>query len=248
MKPKTLESQELGKSGSSGPSLRNVGPVILIGPPGAGKGTQAQRMVERYGIPQISTGDILRDNVARGTELGLAAKALMARGELVADPLVCGMVAQRLRQADCERGFILDGFPRTPAQAEWLDSFFEKELFHNLGEGKRLPIVVKMDVDYNQLVRRLTGRRTCPNGHIYNVYFQPPRVADVCDLDGSQLVIRNDDREEVIRERLKAYDQQTRPVAEYYQRAGRLVTVNGDQAVDQVTGEILRAIEAHGAA
>ena len=227
----------------------NIGPVIVLGPPGAGKGTQAKRIVERYAIPQISTGDILRENVAQGTALGLAAKAIMARGELVPDNLVCDMVAERLRRPDCERGFILDGFPRTPAQAGWLDAFFEHELFHNSHGGKELPIVVRIDVDYNQLLLRLTGRRTClANGHIYNVHFHPPRVADVCDLDGSQLVIRNDDREEVIRERLKAYDQQTRPVAEYYEHAGRLVSVNGDQPVERVTEEIFRAIEAHSAA
>lgn len=227
---------------------RNIGPVILLGPPGAGKGTQAKRIAEHYGIPQISTGDILRDNVARSTGLGLAAKAIMARGELAPDNLVCDMVADRLRQPDCERGFILDGFPRTPAQAGWLDQFFEQELFHNSNRGGQLPIVVRINVDYNQLVSRLTGRRTClANGHIYNVHFQPPRVADVCDIDGSQLVIRNDDREEVIRERLKAYDQQTRPVADYFQQAGRLVSVNGDQTVDRVREEIFRVIEAHSA-
>lgn len=226
---------------------RNIGPVILLGPPGAGKGTQAKRIAEHYGIPQISTGDILRDNVARSTGLGLAAKAIIARGELVPDNLVCDMVADRLRQPDCERGFILDGFPRTPAQAGWLDKFFGQELFHK-SNGRDLPIVVRINVDYNQLVSRLTGRRTClANGHIYNVHFQPPRVADVCDIDGSQLVIRNDDREEVIRERLKAYDQQTRPVAGYYQQAGRLVSVNGDQTVDRVREEIFRVIEAHSA-
>jgi adenylate kinase len=223
---------------------QNIGPVVLLGPPGAGKGTQAKRIAEHYGIPQISTGDILRDNVQRGTELGAQAKAIMARGELVPDVMVCEMVASRLRDADCERGFILDGFPRTATQAGWLDAFFETELFENLHGGKCLPIVVRIDVDYNQLVKRLTGRRTClANGHIYNVYFQPPRVADVCDVDGSKLVIRSDDREEVIRERLKAYDLQTRPVAEYYQHKGRLVAVNGDLAAGEVTGQIFSVIE-----
>ena len=228
---------------------RNIGPIVLLGPPGAGKGTQAKRIAGRYRIPQISTGDILRDNVQRGTDLGLQAKAIMARGELVPDNLVCNMVAGRLRQADCARGFILDGFPRTPAQAGWLDAFLEREVFDNAHGGQCLPIVMRIDVDYNRLLQRLTGRRTClANGHIYNVYFQPPRVADICDLDGSGLVIRNDDREEVIRERLKAYDQQTRPVAEYYEHAGRLVSMNGDQPVERVTEDIFRAIEAHSAA
>jgi adenylate kinase len=223
---------------------QNIGPVVLLGPPGAGKGTQAKRIAEHYGIPQISTGDILRDNVQRGTELGSQAKAIMGRGELVPDVMVCEMVASRLRDKDCERGFILDGFPRTAKQAGWLDAFFETELFENSHGGKCLPIVVRIDVDYNQLVKRLTGRRTClANGHIYNVYFQPPRVADVCDVDGSKLVIRSDDREEVIRERLKAYDLQTRPVAEYYEDKGRLVAVNGDLAAGEVTGQIFWVIE-----
>ncbi|HKS75803.1 MAG TPA: adenylate kinase, partial [Terriglobales bacterium] len=225
---------------------RTVGPVILLGPPGAGKGTQAKRIAERYGIPQISTGDILRDNVKRCTELGQAAKAIMDRGELVPDDLVCEMVASRLRQADCDPGFILDGFPRTARQAGWLDAFFEHEFLDNSRSSKCLPIVIRLDVDYNKLLLRLTGRRTClANGHIYNVYFQPPIVADVCDIDGSKLVIRNDDREEVIRERLTAYELQTRPVAEYYELKGRLVSVNGDLSADEVTAMVFQVIEGY---
>lgn len=230
-------------------TLRNVGPVILLGPPGAGKGTQAKRIAERYNIPQISTGDILRDNVAKGTELGVRAKAIMARGELVPDELMYPMVAERLRRADCERGFILDGFPRTPAQAGWLDSFFEHELFDKSQNGKCLPIVIRLDVNYNELIRRVTGRRSCPVcGTIYNVYFQPPRFNETCDREGSKLVTRNDDREDVMRERLNAYDAQTRPVAEYYERKGRLVSVNGDAPMDEVTAEIFRIIKTHAAA
>jgi adenylate kinase len=228
---------------------RGIGPVILLGAPGSGKGTQAKQIVERYHIPQISTGDILRNEVQRQTPLGLLAKDVMARGELVPDDLVYDMVAERLRQGDCESGFILDGFPRNPAQAGWLDAFLEHEFFENVdsaSRGKCLPIVIRIDVDYNQLLRRLTGRRSCPVcGRIYNVYFHPPRVADQCDVDGSKLVIRNDDREEVIRERLTAYESQTKPVAEYYERKGRLVSVNGDLPVDQVTEQIFRAIESH---
>jgi len=229
-------------------SSHYVGPIILLGPPGAGKGTQAKRIVERYGVPQISTGDILRDNVRRETELGKQASAIMARGELVPDNLVCEMVASRLRDADCVPGFILDGFPRTGAQAGWLDAFFEHELFDNSKPGQCLPIVIRLDVDYNELIKRLTGRRTClASGHIYNVYFQPPRVDGICDVDGSQLITRNDDREDVIRERLTAYDQQTRPVAEYYEQKGRLVAVNGDLPVDEVTEQVMRVIENHAA-
>jgi adenylate kinase len=225
---------------------RNVGPVILLGPPGAGKGTQAKRIAEHYNIPQISTGDILRDNVAKGTEVGGMAKAIMARGELVPDDLMYPMVAERLRRADCQRGFILDGFPRTPAQAGWLDAFFEHELFDKSRNGKCLPIVIRLDVDYNQLVRRLTGRRSCPVcGRIYNVYSQPPRYDEICDVDGSKLVTRNDDREDVIVERLAAYDAQTRPVADYYEHKGRLVSVNGDLPADEVTKQVFQVIENH---
>ena len=225
---------------------RNVGPIILLGPPGAGKGTQAKRIATRYGIPQVSTGDILRENVERGTELGRQARDVMARGDLVPDNLVCDMVALRLRNADCARGFILDGFPRTPAQAGWLDAFLENEFFDNSHRGKCLPIVIRMDVDYNQLLLRITGRRSCPKcGLIYNVHFQPPRVANTCDVDGSQLVTRNDDREDVIRERLTAYELQTRPVVEYYERKGRLVPVNADLPVDEVSEQVFREIESH---
>ena len=213
--------------------------IILLGAPGAGKGTQAKQIVSRYGVPQISTGDILRDNVQRVTELGVQAKAIMAQGELVPDTLVCDMVGQRLRQPDCEHGYILDGFPRTPAQAEWLDKFLAEAF-----KGKGLPIVVNIDVDYNQLLLRLTGRRTCPTcGRIYNVHFQPPRVPDTCDVDGAKLATRSDDREEVIRERLTAYEKQTKPVAEYYAKRGRLLSVNGNLPTDQVTEQMFREIE-----
>jgi adenylate kinase len=225
---------------------RGVGPVILLGAPGAGKGTQAKRIVERYRIPQISTGDLLRDEVQRRTPLGRSVRDVMARGELVPDDLIYDMVAGRLRRADCEPGFILDGFPRNPAQAGWLDAFLEHEFFDNASRGKCLPIVIRIDVDYNGLLHRLTGRRSCPVcGRIYNVYSQPPRVADQCDVDDSALVIRNDDREEVIRERLTAYEWQTKPVAEYYQSKGRLVSVQGDLPVQEVTAQIFRAIEGH---
>jgi adenylate kinase len=222
---------------------RSIGPIILLGPPGAGKGTQAKRIAEYYGIPQISTGDLLRQHVKDGTGLGLQAKDIMARGELVPDELLYDMVAQRLREVDCERGFILDGFPRTAAQAAWLDAFLEREFFEKLRQVC-LPIVIRIDVDYNDLLRRLTGRRTCPVcGRIYNVYLQPPRVDELCDVDGSKLVTRNDDREEVIRERLHAYEQQTRPVADYYERKGRLISVDGSPAAEQVFERIFREIE-----
>jgi adenylate kinase len=225
---------------------RNVGPIVLLGPPGAGKGTQAKRIMERYGVPQISTGDLLRENAAAGTDLGLAAKAVMARGELVCDDLVCNMVRQRLMLRDTKRGYILDGFPRTAAQAGWLDALLDHELFDNSRPTRAWPIVIQLDVDYNQLLLRITGRRTCPtDGKIYNVHFQPPRVDEICDIDGTRLVTRNDDRLEVIQPRLTAYQEQTRPVVDYYQRTGRLIPVNGDQPVDFVTEQIFRIIEDH---
>ena len=222
-----------------------VGPVILLGPPGAGKGTQAKQIVERYGIPQISTGDLLRDHVARGTSLGVEAKTIMARGELVPDTLMYGIVAERLRQADCRRGFILDGFPRTAAQAGWLDAFLEKEFFEK--SGMCPPVVIQLVVDYTQLLLRLTGRRLCPTcGRLYNIHFQPPRVDELCDVDGSQLTIRNDDRAEVISERLAAYENQTRPLVEYFETRHRLVGVNADQAVNEITAQIFGVIDSHG--
>jgi len=230
-------------------TTRGIGPIVLLGPPGAGKGTQAKRIVERYGIPQISTGDLLREHVKGGTGLGLLAKDIMARGELVPDELLYDMVAERLRRADCEQGFVLDGFPRTAAQAGWLDAFLENEFFDNSKRGKCLPIVIRIDVDYNELLLRLAGRRNCPTcGRIYNVHLQPPRVDDACDVDGTPLVIRNDDREDVVRERLQAYESQTRPVAEYYEHKGRLVSVDGNLSADQVSQQIFRELGIHAVA
>ena len=223
---------------------RNLGPVVLLGPPGAGKGTQSKRIMEHYQVPQISTGDILRQNVVQGTELGMAAKAVMARGELVSDDLVCDMVRQRLKEPDCKRGYILDGFPRTAAQAGWLDALLDDKLFDNSRPTRAWPIVIRLDVDYNQLLLRISGRRSCPTcGRIYNVHSQRAHVYEVCDVDGSKLVTRNDDRLEVIAPRLAAYQELTTPVADYYQRTGRLNTVNGDRPVDEVTAEIFRIIE-----
>jgi adenylate kinase len=226
-------------------TARNIGPVILLGPPGAGKGTQSKQIVDRYGIPQISTGDLLRDHVGRGTELGLEAKAIMARGELVPDELMYGIVAARLREADCKHGFVLDGFPRTAAQAGWLDAFLEQEVFDKL-EKCPPPVVIQLLVDYNQLLLRLTGRRSCPTcGRLYNIHLQPPLVDELCDLDGSKLVVRDDDRGEVISERLAAYENQTKPVADYYRRQRRLVAVNADRPVEDVTAQIFGVIERH---
>jgi adenylate kinase len=228
-------------------TARSIGPVILLGPPGAGKGTQSKQIVDRYSVPQISTGDLLRDHVGRGTELGLEAKAIMARGGLVPDELMYGIVAARLREADCQRGFVLDGFPRTAAQAGWLDAFLEKEVFDKRSEersAKYPPVVIQLLVDYTQLLLRLTGRRSCPTcGRLYNIHFQPPLVDELCDVDESKLVIRNDDREEVISERLAAYDTQTRRVADYYRAQRRLVAISADRPMEEVTAQIFGVID-----
>jgi adenylate kinase len=225
-------------------TTRKIGPVILLGPPGAGKGTQSKQIVDRYRVPQISTGDLLRGHVGRGTELGLEAQAIMARGELVPDELMYGIVANRLREADCQRGFVLDGFPRTAAQAGWLDAFLEKEVFEN--SEKCPPVVIQLLVDYTQLLLRLTGRRSCPTcGRLYNIHFQPALVDELCDVEGSKLVIRNDDREEVITGRLAAYETQTRVVADYYRAQRRLISVNADRPVDEVTAQIFGVIDRH---
>ena len=218
-----------------------VGPVILLGPPGAGKGTQAKLIASRYGIPQISTGDILRDNVARGTDLGRKADAIMKAGGLVADELVLPMVEERLGQPDCERGFVLDGFPRTVVQAEWLDQYLASRHF----AGRTMaPVVINIKVSYTQLLQRLTGRRSCPvDGSIYNTHNHPPQKPGVCDSCGATLVQRKDDKEEVISKRLREYESQTLPLVDYYRRQGRLRELNGERVPEQVTAETFNVIE-----
>jgi adenylate kinase len=222
-----------------------VGPIILVGAPGAGKGTQAKRIAAEYAIPQISTGDLFRENVARRTDLGLKVKETLSRGELVSDGLVNDMVACRLGQSDVSRGFILDGYPRTVGQAEWLDSYLKTR---NADGGAPFsaipPVVVQIVVEYNQLLQRITGRRSCPTcGRIYNVHFQPPKVEGVCDLDGGRLFVRPDDTEAVVIERLKAYERQTLPVVEYYKAKGQVVDVDGNQPVEEVAVQAFQAIE-----
>lgn len=233
-------------SKADAPASVIAGPIILLGAPGAGKGTQAKQVAQRYGVPQISTGDILRDNVARGTDLGRKADPIMKSGGLVSDELMLPMVADRLGQPDCEHGFILDGFPRTVVQATWLDEYLNSRSFG----GRRLaPVVISMEVSYNQLLQRLTGRRSCPvDGKIYNIYFQPPKKDNVCDSCGNQLVQRKDDREEVISERLKAYERQTLPLVEHYSRQGRLHSINGEQPVEEIASAIFAIIEGRAAA
>jgi adenylate kinase len=214
------------------------GPILLLGAPGVGKGTQAKELVQHWGIPQISTGDLLRANVAQGTPLGKAAKELMHRGELVPDSLVNEMVAVRLQEPDTAKGYILDGFPRTLAQAHWLDGRLS-------AQSQCLPLVaVSIQVDYNQLLRRITGRRNCPVCQtIYNIYSKPPQRAGFCDVEGAPLVQRADDTEKVFAERMRAYAAQTAPVIEHYREQGRFAEVPGDGPIAAIAAGIVAAVE-----
>lgn len=213
------------------------GAIILLGAPGAGKGTQAEQLVARLGIPSISSGDILRDHVKRGTELGRLADPIMRAGKLVPDSVLNPMIEERLARPDCARGFVLDGYPRTVTQAEALDAWLRK---------KGLPArVFLLDVPRDALFKRLTGRRVCPKcKRSYNIYYLPPKREGICDDDGTQLIQRPDDREDVIRERLATFEKQTQPVIDYYARQGRLLKVNGDLPPEQVFDQLLSQLPA----
>ncbi len=213
------------------------GPILLLGPPGVGKGTQAQELMSAWKIPQISTGDLFRANISQGTPLGLLAKSILDKGELVSDDLVNDMVADRLKAPDTAAGYILDGFPRTLVQADWFDHYLA-------ALPGSLPVVaVSIEVSYNQLLRRITGRRICSLCKTsYNIYLQPPKVDEICDLDGTPLTRRSDDTEEVFEERMRAYSSLTAPVVEHYRALGRFAEVNGEQPVNAVTAEVMRAV------
>ena len=215
------------------------GPVLLMGAPGVGKGTQAKLLVKRWSIPQISTGDLLRGHVASGSALGVAAKQLMDAGTLVSDDLVNRMVEERLAQPDTANGYMLDGFPRTLAQAEWLDA----ELVRH---GAALPLVaVSIAVEYTQLLRRITGRRICPRcGRIYNLYLQPPAREGVCDADGNSLERRDDDSEAVFADRMQAYEQQTAPVLDHYAGLHRLIVIDGEGEPEIIAERLQSAVQA----
>ena len=208
-----------------------------MGAPGVGKGTQAKELVLRWEIPQISTGDLLRANVASGSAPGRQARQLMDAGQLVPDDLVNRMVEQRLQEPDIRRGYILDGYPRTLAQAEWLDDELRRET------GSLPLVAVSIRVAYTQLLRRITGRRICPVcGSIYNIYLQPPARDNLCDLDGTLLQRRDDDSEAVFEGRMRAYESLTAPVVAHYQGLARLVEVDGESAPDGVTVRVEQAV------
>jgi len=213
--------------------------IILLGAPGSGKGTQSQLLMQQYSIPQISTGDLLRAAVAAGTPLGLKAKAVMDAGKLVDDSLVLGMIRERLAQADARNGFILDGFPRNLAQAQALD-----ELLAEL--GKPLDAVVLMDVDYSELTKRISGRRSCPDcGRVFNVFTSPVNPAEKCPKTGAphKLVQRPDDNEATVTERLKIYDEKTRPLIDFYRGKRLLYSINASGEPAEVTERLTAALE-----
>jgi adenylate kinase len=205
--------------------------IILFGPPGAGKGTQAKKLVDFYGIPQISTGDILRANVREGTELGLAAKAYMDKGELVPDEVLIGIIKNRLKAQDCCKGFILDGFPRTVPQADAL-AVILKEI------GKLIDVVLNLEVPDEVLVDRVSKRLMCKCGASYHTISNPPKKGNICDLCGAEVFQRVDDREEAVQTRLNVYKKQTQPLIDYYAKQSLLVTLDGTRDIDEVFEDI----------
>ena len=210
--------------------------LIMLGAPGAGKGTQAARVAERFRIPHISTGDIFRANIKNGTQLGKKAKSYMDAGELVPDELVCDLVADRIAQPDCGEGFILDGFPRTIPQAEALDEAVRKA-------GTPIDFAVDIEVPDEHIISRMGGRRACVScGATYHVVYNPPKKEDVCDRCGGKLVLRDDDRPETVKNRLAVYHAQTQPLIDYYKDKKVLVTVDGTQSMDDVFSAILEKL------
>ena len=208
--------------------------AVLLGPPGAGKGTQAVRLVEKYGVPQISTGDIFRKNIKEGTELGKKAQEYMNAGGLVPDELVVDLVKDRLMQDDCANGYLLDGFPRTIAQAEQLDEFLKEQ-------GTKLDAVINFEVGYDTLMERLTGRRLCKVcGASYHIKNFPPKTDGVCDKCGGELIQRDDDTEETARKRIEVYEESTAPLIEYYTKSGDLKNFNAEKDASEVFEDIVR--------
>lgn len=211
--------------------------LIMLGAPGSGKGTQAQRLSELFGVPQISTGDLFREAVKNQTPLGREAKSYMDQGKLVPDEVVVGMVEERLKESDARSGFILDGFPRTLAQADALDQLLNKD-------GTKIDKVIEIQVDDEEVIKRLSGRRTCSSCNaMYHIEFNPPKEQGICDRCGGKLYQRDDDREDVIRSRLKVYHSQTSPLVDYYQKKGIMVKVNGVGDINRVFENIVKTIK-----
>ena len=210
--------------------------TILLGPPGAGKGTQAVKIVEKYGIPHISTGDIFRENIKNGTELGKKAQAYMNRGELVPDDLVIEIATDRLAKDDCKNGFLLDGFPRTVYQAEKLDEF-------PAAHGGKIDKVLDIAVGKDELITRLTGRRVCKAcGASFHVVNIPPKKEGVCDYCGGELIQRADDNLETVTNRIDVYESQTKPLIDYYEKAGNIAHIDGTTGLDNVFADIVKAL------
>ncbi len=220
------------------PSRKKVLAVVMLGAPGSGKGTQAHQISRRFVIPEISTGEMLREAVKKHTKLGKQAQQMMESGQLVTDGLVCGIVQDRLAEPDCSRGFILDGFPRTLEQARFLGDLLKRK-----GWGRER--VLNLRVDQESLIRRLTGRRMCPVcGAIYNIYLAPPKQPGFCDRECAALIQRNDDTEQVIRRRMMDYERQTRPLIEFYRSKGQLYDVDGNMDPAGVTESIFSVLSA----
>lgn len=212
--------------------------IIMLGAPGAGKGTQAKKIAEKYGIPHISTGDIFRANIKGGTELGLKAKTFMDQGKLVPDEITIGMLMDRIKADDCVGGYVLDGFPRTIPQAESLTAALG-------AQGESIDYAINVDVPDENIITRMSGRRACLScGATYHIQFNPPKVEGVCDSCGSALVLRDDDKPETVKNRLAVYHQQTQPLIEYYQKAGVLKEVDGTQDLNKVFADIVEILGA----
>ena len=210
--------------------------IVFLGAPGSGKGTQAQRLMAEFALPQVSTGDLLREAVAAGTDLGRRAKAAMDAGELVTDDIVLGIIAERLGRDDCANGFMLDGFPRNLAQARDLEPVLQQI-------GQSLDAAVLLDVDLDILMKRLTGRRTCSKtGKLLNIYFSSQDELDACTAQGGELIQRADDNEATIANRLNVYREQTEPLIEHYRAAGLLKTISGEGEMDEVYGRLTAAL------